>query len=264
MIDLVIRNGWIADGTGSPLRPADLAIAGDRIVHVGRLPNAEAVHTIDAAGRIVCPGFVDCHSHSDSTILLNPTAQSTIRQGITTEVVGNCGDSPAPLAAGGIVADDPLGLGGGSPPTWSTFAGYLDAVRATGIAPNMAWFVGHNTVRRAAGVLGRQVTAKQIAVMRDFVREAMDASALGLSTGLEFDPGRRATTRRSSPWLRSSARETATTPATSATARRTSSPPSMSSSRSSGAAARMVRCPTSMCAPTPGQPQTRGNAPCRL
>jgi N-acyl-D-amino-acid deacylase len=194
MIDIMIRGGWIADGTGSPLRPADIAISGDRIIHVGRCPDAEARRVIEAAGRIVCPGFIDCHSHSDSTILMNPTSQSTIRQGITTEIVGNCGDSPAPLCPGASEDTDPLGIGSGGRHRWSTFAEYLDHVSQTGISPNMAWFVGHNTVRRAAGVLGHHVTAGQITLMRDLVKEAMDAGALGLSTGLEFDPGRRATT----------------------------------------------------------------------
>ena len=149
---------------------------------------------VEAHGKIVCPGFVDCHSHSDSTILINPTAESTIRQGTTTEIVGNCGDSPAPLAPGDSSESDPLGVGSSGPHAWSTFREYLDTVRRTGITPNMAWFVGHNTLRRAAGVLGREVTPAQIASMQAMVREAMDAGALGLSTGLEFDPGRRAST----------------------------------------------------------------------
>ena len=97
MLDILIRNGWIADGTGNPTYPANVAIEDDRIVDVGRLEGAEAERVIDAAGKIVCPGFIDTHSHSDHTILANPTAQSTIRQGITTEIVGNCGGSMAPL-----------------------------------------------------------------------------------------------------------------------------------------------------------------------
>lgn len=193
MLDILIRNGWVADGTGNPLIPLDVAIEGDRIVHVGRLPGATAARVIDAAGKIVCPGFVDCHSHSDSTILLNPTAQSTIRQGITTEVVGNCGNSPAPLSEL-AEPDDPLGVGEQGPPRWTTFRQFLDVVDETGITPNMVWLVGHNTLRRAAGVLGTGVTAEQIGVMQDLLREALDAGAVGLSTGLEFDPGRRATT----------------------------------------------------------------------
>ena len=93
MLDILVRNGWVADGTGNPIFPADVAIQGDPIVDVGRLQGATAASIIDAAGKIVCPGFIDAHSHTDATILANPTAESTIRQGITTEVVGNCGMS---------------------------------------------------------------------------------------------------------------------------------------------------------------------------
>ncbi len=194
MFDILILNGWIADGTGNPLIPADVGVQGDRIAQVGRLAGAQAARVLDATGKIVCPGFVDCHSHSDSTILANPTAQSTLRQGITTEIVGNCGNSPAPLTELNRGTRDPLGVGDEGPPAWSTFAELLDVVAQTGTSPNLAWFVGHNTLRAAAGVRGRSVTAKQLEGMAAMLREALEAGALGLSTGLEFDPGRRATT----------------------------------------------------------------------
>ena len=113
MIDIIIRNGWVADGTGNPIYPADVAIEGERIVSVSRLPEVQAARVIDATGQIVCPGFIDSHSHSDSTIMLNPTAQSTVRQGVTTEIVGNCGQSPAPLSNlnRGGKGQDLLGVG---------------------------------------------------------------------------------------------------------------------------------------------------------
>ena len=199
-LDILIRNGWVADGTGNPLIPADVGIEGDRIAFVDRRRGRDraglrAVRTLDAAGKIVCPGFVDCHRHSDRTILRNPTAQSTIRQGITTEIVGNCGNSPAPLDPAGETAHvDPLGLDDVEPPSWSTFASYLAVVEETTITPNMAWLVGHNTLRRAAGVRGETVPADAMETMRVMLREAMEAGAVGLSTGLEFDPGRRAKT----------------------------------------------------------------------
>ena len=87
----------MVDGTGNPPYPADVAIAGDRIVDVGRLPGAQAARVVDATGRIVTPGFIDAHSHSDWTLLSNPTAESAVRQGVTTEIVGNCGVSLAPV-----------------------------------------------------------------------------------------------------------------------------------------------------------------------
>jgi N-acyl-D-amino-acid deacylase len=198
MFDLLIRNGRLVDGSGGPAAEADVAVAGDRIAAVappGSVPPQAAARTIEAAGRVVCPGFVDAHSHSDFSIHTNPTAQSTIRQGITTEVVGNCGLTYAPVSplsragVGGRLA----GYGYQGPVTWSTFAEYLDAVRAMGTSANLAWFVGHNAVRAAAGVTGATVTPARREVMADLVREAMEAGALGLSTGLEFEPGRAAT-----------------------------------------------------------------------
>lgn len=171
-LDVLIRGGWVADGTGNPLYPADLAIRGDRIVEVGRIPGAAmAAQVIDATGKIVSPGFIDAHSHSDGTIMENPLAQSTIRQGVTTEIVGNCGSCRVPLGETG-------------------FGAYFDGLERLGISPNLASYVGHNTVRGAVGVRGADYTDDQMQAMKAIVREAMEAGALGLSTGLEFDPGR--------------------------------------------------------------------------
>ena len=97
-LDLLIRGGLIVDGTGAAPFRGDVALEDGRITAVGELDGAEANRTIDAAGRVVCPGFVDPHSHSDFTLLTNPDAQSTIRQGVTTEVVGNCGWTYAPVS----------------------------------------------------------------------------------------------------------------------------------------------------------------------
>ena len=95
---ILIRNGWLADGTGNPLYHADVMIEDDRIIAVESLPEAQADYIIEAKGKVVCPGFIDCHSHTDWSIHANPMMQSTIRQGITTEIVGNCGFSMAPLS----------------------------------------------------------------------------------------------------------------------------------------------------------------------
>ena len=151
---------------------------------------------IDASGKTVCPGFVDPHSHSDWSLLANPTAESTIRQGVTTEVVGNCGWSYAPVTP----ISAPLQLGRmrtfayDGPLEWSTFGEHLDFLSRRGHTPNLAWFVGHNAIRWAAGVRGSSPSQQQLQLMEDMVREAMDAGALGMSTGLEFNPGREATT----------------------------------------------------------------------
>lgn len=198
MLDVLIRNGWVADGTGSPPFLGDVAIEGGHVVEVGRLgEQATAERVIDAAGKVVCPGFVDPHSHSDFSLLANPTAESTIRQGVTTEVVGNCGWSYAPVTHHSReYMSGRLHMFGYDGPVipWSTFGEHLEFLADVGHTPNLAWFVGHNAIRLAAGVSGSHPSETELRTMEGFVREAMQEGALGMSTGLEFNPGREATT----------------------------------------------------------------------
>ncbi len=195
-MDVLISGGSVIDGSGTPAFLADVAIEGDRIAEVGVLQGAQAKRVIDARGKVVCPGFVDPHSHSDWSVLANPTAQSTIRQGVTTEVVGNCGWSYAPVTPHS--APQQLGrmrtFAYDGPIEWSSFREHLEFLSSRGHTPNLAWFVGHNAIRWAAGVRGSSPSEEQLREMEGFVREAMDAGALGMSTGLEFNPGREATT----------------------------------------------------------------------
>ncbi|NQT58055.1 MAG: D-aminoacylase [Bacteroidetes bacterium] len=200
MLDVVIRNGWVFDGTGNPMYRADVGIQEDRIVEVRQLKNVEAGHVIDATKKIISPGFIDSHSHTDWTIHTNPTVQSTIRQGITTEIVGNCGMGNAPTSdlSREYVAGRLREYCYEGPITWSTFADYLDAISQMGTSCNLAWFVGHSTIRESVGIGGStessDVTKEQMCSMENHVREAMEAGALGLSTGLEYEPGRLAST----------------------------------------------------------------------
>jgi N-acyl-D-amino-acid deacylase len=196
MLDVLITNGWVADGTGNPRYPADVAIQDGQIVAVQPLPGAQAVRTIDAAGKIVCPGFVDAHSHSDWSLFANPTAESTIRQGVTTEVVGNCGESFAPFTepARAHLTGRLALYGYDGPITWSTFAEYLDVLSEIGTSANHVWLVGHNTLRAAVGLTGERVGEDDLRAMEGLVREAMDAGIHGLSTGLEYGAGREAGT----------------------------------------------------------------------
>ena len=156
MLDVLIRGGWIADGTGSPPFLGDVAIEDGRIAEVGRLDgSATAALVVDASGKVVCPGFVDPHSHSDFSLLANPTAESTIRQGVTTEVVGNCGWSYAPVTdSSREYMSSRLHTFGYDGPVipWSTFGEHLEFLADVGHTPNLAWFVGHNAIRLAAGV----------------------------------------------------------------------------------------------------------------
>ena len=197
-MSILIRNGWLADGTGNPLYPADVMIEGDRITAVERLPEAQADHVIDAQGKLVCPGFIDCHSHTDWTINANPAMQSTIRQGVTTHIAGNCGFSMAPLSefSRGYCEELLKSFAYQGSATWSSFSEYLDTIARMKTAGNLAWFVGHNTIRTTSGVAvpSKDVTADQMKAMENHVREAMDSGALGMSTGLEYAPGRLAST----------------------------------------------------------------------
>ncbi|MCL5108996.1 MAG: amidohydrolase family protein [Chloroflexi bacterium] len=196
MLDVLIRGGWVADGTGNPLYKADVAIEGDRVVDVRPLPGAQATHVVAAQGKIVCPGFVDAHSHSDFSIHANPTAESTIRQGVTTEIVGQCGLASWPLtpASREAVTARLRMYAYEGPVEWDSFEDYLGAIAAMGTSCNLAFFVGHNALRTAAGVVGPAVSEEQYRLMESYLHQALAAGALGLSTGLEFEPGRQATT----------------------------------------------------------------------
>lgn len=193
-LDLAIRNGWLVDGTGAPKRRADVGIVGDRIVEVGTVSEAE--REIDAGGLTVSPGFVDPHSHSDWTIHANRDAQSTIRQGVTTEIVGNCGITNAPVSelSRKTVAGRLQAYAYDGPVTWQSFGEYLEDVEAGGTAQNLAYFVGHSTVREATGVTGDTPTEDELRTMENYVRQAMEAGALGMSSGLEYSLGATATT----------------------------------------------------------------------
>jgi N-acyl-D-amino-acid deacylase len=192
LFDALIRGGLVIDGTGAARQRRDVGIEGDRVTAVGDLASASARLVVDAKGKVVTPGFVDPHSHSDWTLQANPGAESTIRQGVTTEVVGNCGISNAPVSdhSEAMVAARLRAYGYPEHPTWRSFAEYLSEVASGGTAQNLAFFVGHSTVRAAAGVGTRSATDDELATMIDYVTEAMEAGAIGVSTGLEYSHGR--------------------------------------------------------------------------
>lgn len=187
----------MVDGTGAPGRRGDVGIVGDRVRAIGELGEAEAALVVNAADKVVVPGFVDPHSHSDWTLQANRDADSTIRQGVTTEVVGNCGISNAPVseASEALVASRLRSYGYPGGPTWHSFEEYLAEVSSGGTAQNLAFFVGHSTVRAATGVGPRAATEAEVEKMAAYVAEALAAGALGMSTGLEYSDGRYAATR---------------------------------------------------------------------
>jgi N-acyl-D-aspartate/D-glutamate deacylase len=188
MLDLVITGGLVLDGTGAPAVPADVGVAGTRIVAVGRLPGVRAAHVIRADGRVVSPGFIDMHAHDDFNLPVNPLGAEKTRQGVTTLVTGNCGLSPAPLGREHrqAVLDAVDTLDSGLDYEWPTFGAFLDRMPPLGL--NAAALVGHGTVRTA--VLGDEARAPrpdELGRMASLVGEAMAAGAFGLSTGL-FGP----------------------------------------------------------------------------
>jgi N-acyl-D-amino-acid deacylase len=196
MTDLRIENARVVDGTGAPWFRGSVAVKGDRIAAVSRDPSPDnrADTVIDAADRAVSPGFVDTHSHSDMELFADPTLAPKLRQGITTEVLGQDGFSMAPMhREGGAEAwSKQLGALAGSVDvdwTWGGVDDYLDAVEANGVAPNVALLVGHGTVRfNVLGMADRAPTAEELEEMGDLVTEALEAGALGFSTGLIYTP----------------------------------------------------------------------------
>jgi N-acyl-D-amino-acid deacylase len=190
--DLVIRNGFLIDGSGNPWFRKDIGISRGKIVKVGRLCSVRAKRFMDAEGLVVSPGFIDIHSHSDLALLINSRAESKIRQGVTTEVIGNCGTSPAPVNKETLnFLKDDWGLEAKEVTwNWSTFREYLDQMEKQGVALNVAPLVGHGTLRIAVmGVDNRLPTPEELEKMEALIAQSMDDGAFGMSTGLVYLPG---------------------------------------------------------------------------
>jgi N-acyl-D-amino-acid deacylase len=192
--DVVIRNGHIVDGTGSPWYAGDVAIKNGRIAALGDLAGAKARKTIDARGMVVAPGFIDMLGQSELSILVNPHLPSKIYQGITTEVTGE-GGSIAPLTPAIIQADHVTYQHYGITPDWRTFREYFARLRKQGMGINLASYVGATQVRRAViGEDNRAPTPAELERMKALVREAMQDGAVGLSTSLQYAPAPYAST----------------------------------------------------------------------
>jgi N-acyl-D-amino-acid deacylase len=205
-LDVLIRDSLIVDGTGNPWFKADIGVKGERISGIGRFASADAERVIDATRLIASPGFIDSHSHSDFTMLLAPTADSKIMQGVTTEVCGLCGASAAPVRRDRVeelnIAATAVGistrLSSEEPiPTydWSTVSGYLDTLDKMRISVNFATFVGHANIRVAVmGLDPSAPTRDQMDEMKALLSESMKDGAFGMSTGLTYSPGSNART----------------------------------------------------------------------
>ena len=193
LFDLIIRNRTVVDGTGSAKFKADVAIKGDTVVSVGEI-TGEAAREIDATGKIVTPGFIDLHTHSDNSFLIDPLADSKLTQGVTFELMGNCGMSYcAPLLSEQNVNGFKERTDKYDPnyqPIWSTMDGYLSALEESGSTINIAAQIGHGTVRGAVmGMEARMPTPDELNQMIGIFADSLDAGALGMSTGLWYGPG---------------------------------------------------------------------------
>jgi N-acyl-D-amino-acid deacylase len=188
MFDVIIRDGRIVDGGGNPWFTADLGIYEGRIKAIGRLDGA-AHCTVHAHGRVVCPGFIDIHSHSDIVTLVDPRSESKIMQGVTTEVIGNCGLTPAPANP---LTFQHLKHHFVHPPLqweWRGFADFLDAHERAPASVNLVPLIGHGALRIAVmGFDNRRPTNDEMEEMKKLLREGLDAGAFGLSTGLIYTP----------------------------------------------------------------------------
>ena len=194
-MDVILRGAEVADGSGSARRRMDVGISDGRIAALGDLGSAAAQLTLDCSRRIVSPGFIDIHSHGDITPLVDPRCTSAVAQGITTVVVGNCGHGVAPRSDPALA---PAGIIGyrrdwGVPLDWSSYEEYRDRLRERQPGVNLATLVPHGAVRLAVmGTAEDPADEAALARMEDMVAEAMAAGALGMSTGLEYVPGRSA------------------------------------------------------------------------
>ncbi len=208
--DLLIKNGTVIDGSGAPMFKGDVGVKNGKIAEMGELKNAEAGRVIDAQGLYVSPGFIDCHAHSDWSILIHPTGDSKILQGVTSEFNGLCGYAAAPIRkeewykllyvrmtvgwsmhyTAAAFNSWPLPYGREIEVDWSSMKEYLDRVEETSIGLNYGMLFGHGAIRYwTMGLEARQSTEDELNTMKAMARQAMEDGAFGMSVGLTGCPG---------------------------------------------------------------------------
>ncbi|MDE2997993.1 MAG: amidohydrolase family protein [Gemmatimonadota bacterium] len=186
-MDLVICGGTVVDGNGGVPVPGDVAVSDGRIAGVGRFPRPEGVPCVDASGCYVTPGFIDIHSHSDFTLMIDPRAVSSITQGVTLEVVGNCGHGSAPIGDPARTRSNIYGCRTGYEIDWRTVGEYLDRLEDRRPAVNVMTLVPNGNLRLAAcDALDRPSTADELVEMKRLLAQGLEEGAAGYSTGLEY------------------------------------------------------------------------------
>ena len=191
MTDFILRGGMVYDGLGGPGVVSDVAVTGDSITALGDLSQQPSGQMIDVTGLAVAPGFLDVHTHSDFTLLINRPMRSSVAQGVTTEVVGNCGTSIGLVTRSDMFTQERRWAErGGTSLDWSRLSEYLTRVEDGGVACNIATLAGHGTIRKSVlGFEDRPPTATELTQMQRILSEALADGAVGLSTGLEYLPG---------------------------------------------------------------------------
>ena len=196
--DLVIRNATVIDGTRAPRFQADIAVSAGKIAEIGFF-GGKAKKEIDATGKIAAPGFIDAHTHDDRLMLSSPDMAPKVSQGVTTVVAGNCGISLAPAPRGmSAPVLPPIDLldDGGAWFRFPTFRSYVEELEAHPAATNCALLVGHTMLRaQVMDDVGRPANGNETGKMRAMTEEALAAGAIGVSTGLYYEPARAATTQ---------------------------------------------------------------------
>lgn len=197
MFDIIIKDIKIIDGTGNPGYKSDVGILKGKIEYIGKIRNVQCETTIDGADLVLTPGFIDAHSHTDLNIFDDTSAYSKLIQGVTTEITGNCGLTLAPVSEGHF---DELKkyLAFGTQgckmtekwPSFTTFGRYLDEVEKQKLGINLGFFVGHGSIRLAVmGFENRRANSDEMGKMKDLLKEAMEAGAIGMTSGLIYPPG---------------------------------------------------------------------------
>ena len=202
--DTILQNGTLYDGTGGEGFVADVGIRDGRIEHIGPLDTANSKQRIDIAGLALTPGFIDLHTHSDFTLVVDGKAESQVHQGVTTEAIGQCGHSVAPLRHRDEATKQAIGdIEDVEIEGWQSFGEYLDVLGSKPLGVNVAAFVGHSTVHHA--VMGddlRLPEPEEVDRMEALVRQSLEEGAAGFSTGLEYWPGSQSTPETIEPLCR--------------------------------------------------------------
>lgn len=194
MLDLIIKNGRIVDGTGNPWYWGEIGIKDGQIAAMGRLGQTEARAVADAAGQVVAPGFIDGHSHSDLLVLDEPHGRIKLMQGVTTEVVGNCGLGPSPCFPDSLellqTYTEPVLGASRRVWDWQTTGQFMEVLGRNAASENIATYVAHGALRIAVmGFANRPATQAELARMKELLAEGIRAGAIGLSIGLLYAPG---------------------------------------------------------------------------